>query len=1133
MLITKLTLLMSLNNKVTDVAASPINRAGLLSGVRSSGGWECEHCHKVIPTERGLKIHKGLKHKATSTSVVVDQGSVECTVVGCGKRFRTVQGLKIHEGQMHQSLGLVSSVTVTRNIRNQANVSSLGGSAERQRCRRKWSAEEMRVLAELEYGHRGSATQGGAVAIAAELQKNGSDRTLRSVRAKLKERTYAAIREEVWSELGRGVDSSGDPQESSALPNEQGEPYEPTPVGGTNDGSILSTAASEIPLRERLVSLYRSYRKVGDGGFHEPLHEEALDAIGDKLAESISGDELYALVEEYFAGIVRPRPKRNPRTVSGPKGKRCQQRRYDYKMMQTNFRKNRSRTARELLSGRDGSGMQPHEVPGFFDHWSETYSPHENTCTDGIKPKGAEYDVWYEVSREEIHGALAGMKAGSSCGPDGVSVKELKAAPDRVLMKMMNLFVLLGRLPKCLKRSKTVFIPKKKSPQLPTDYRPISLSSVISRLFNKIMAKRLLCNVKLDFRQRGFLPIDGCAENIVILDEMIDKSTRGKKSLFVTMLDIKNAFGSVAHEAVIKALECSGACKAMVEYVKDLYTDYHTTLSSKGNEREVTVRRGILQGDCLSPMLFNMVMDHVLKQVPAAVGFSLSDEVRVNALAFADDLGITTESAVGMQMALSSVERAAEPLGLYFNATKCVSLAKIAVSTKRWSKVVCDSEMKFRIGGNTIPTVEDSDPVRYLGAYFNGRGLVNVPVEIDILLERLKRAPLKPQQKLYILRVHLIPKLIHNLVFADWTLKLLRRLDTRVRNFLVGKDGLLRLPLGSPSSFLYTPVAMGGLGLMSFRQSIPSMTLRRFERLKESKDVAVATAAKGTANEKRLTKAIKGLIRLEDILGDSREHIRSISRSEMVATMDGKALESAQWVSYTHRWISDGCVGSLSGKQYVDAVQLRINSLPTKSITGRGRTDNRTCRACKAVPYESNEHVMQSCPVFRGARMARHNRLCDVIKAGLVSEGYTVLQEHAFVINGRVHKPDLVAARNGLAVVLDAQVIGDNVVGDQAFQEKVTKYQSVRGLSDAVREAFEGRISGVEYGALIVSRRGIVSLKTDLLRESLGLSKAVMNRAVVSVLRGGLAIYGLFKGVLGGLPTTACYGAGGSAQQMG
>ena len=79
-------------------------------------------------------------------------------------------------------------------------------------------------------------------------------------------------------------------------------------------------------------------------------------------------------------------------------------------------------------------------------------------------------------------------------------------------------------------------------------------------------------------------------------------------------------------------------------------------------------RRGIRQGDPLSPMLFNAVLDELLENLGMKFGVMLGNDVKLNALAFADDLVIMLPTSVGTLGLLDQVKSFFDARGMSMNA---------------------------------------------------------------------------------------------------------------------------------------------------------------------------------------------------------------------------------------------------------------------------------------------------------------------------------------------------------------------------------------------------------------------------------------------------------------------------------
>ena len=157
-----------------------------------------------------------------------------------------------------------------------------------------------------------------------------------------------------------------------------------------------------------------------------------------------------------------------------------------------------------------------------------------------------------------------------------------------------NLFLLRGYLPRVLRKSRTSLIPKKSECIEPGDYRPISVASLVRRLFHSALGKRLTLEVSLSNRQKGFRPVDGTAENIWLVNALLDQSRAKKRPIQVAFLDVAKAFDSVSHQSLLLACERIGLPRLLTDYIAAVYADSKTIIC---NQDATRIKRGILQGD--------------------------------------------------------------------------------------------------------------------------------------------------------------------------------------------------------------------------------------------------------------------------------------------------------------------------------------------------------------------------------------------------------------------------------------------------------------------------------------------------------------------------------------------------------
>lgn len=123
------------------------------------------------------------------------------------------------------------------------------------------------------------------------------------------------------------------------------------------------------------------------------------------------------------------------------------------------------------------------------------------------------------------------------------------------------------------------------------------MTSIITRQMHKILAGRLRETVVLEKRQRAFIPVDGVAENVTVLDAVIATAKTELRTAHIATLDVAKAFDSVSHYAIIEAAKRLGCPKMFTDYLWNIYSTAHTSLETGwGTEREIMVRRGVRKG---------------------------------------------------------------------------------------------------------------------------------------------------------------------------------------------------------------------------------------------------------------------------------------------------------------------------------------------------------------------------------------------------------------------------------------------------------------------------------------------------------------------------------------------------------
>ena len=136
------------------------------------------------------------------------------------------------------------------------------------------------------------------------------------------------------------------------------------------------------------------------------------------------------------------------------------------------------------------------------------------------------------------------------------------------------------------------------------------------------------------------------------MTNIINKARTKQRSLVITLLDVKNAFGEGYHNLIKEVLSYHHIPELLKTIIKNLYSGFQTSiLTAEYNTPFIAVGHGVLQGDCLSPLLFNMCFDtfipHIKEDHYNQCGFHIKNNYvsslkPVHWFQFADDSAVVT-----------------------------------------------------------------------------------------------------------------------------------------------------------------------------------------------------------------------------------------------------------------------------------------------------------------------------------------------------------------------------------------------------------------------------------------------------------------------------------------------------------
>ena len=195
--------------------------------------------------------------------------------------------------------------------------------------------------------------------------------------------------------------------------------------------------------------------------------------------------------------------------------------------------------------------------------WKNHYEKIFNYGFDkhGVQISIEPYDV--EISEQEILTYICQLKAGKSPGPDKVSAEHLTFSCSAVipmLAKVFSAIMVHGEVPQLMTDLELVPIPKDSKGKLNEkgNYRPISLASCFSKLFEMCILKRISQFIGTAVNQFGYKAELGTDSCIYTLKEIIHNNLENNTNTYIGFLDASKAFDRVHHDLLFSKLKAKG-----------------------------------------------------------------------------------------------------------------------------------------------------------------------------------------------------------------------------------------------------------------------------------------------------------------------------------------------------------------------------------------------------------------------------------------------------------------------------------------------------------------------------------------------------------------------------------------------
>lgn len=869
--------------------------------------------------------------------------------------------------------------------------------------------------------------------------------------------------------------------------------------------SAFNIQPNSRKLRRRAIKIKQKYVVHGQYSETNNTHAEALDTIKQKIS-------LYA--------------KRLRRY------KQSKQRSEDNNLF------NRSQKSFfDRCRGKAENSSQPPNIGVLENFWSGIWSsPSQHNQSSQLLQQNDETNEITPmqectVSTEDFQIVVKRLQNWKASGIDGLHNYWLKSfvSLHETMRREINKFIQNPScIPDYLCEGITYLIPKEDSyTEDPSKFRPITCLNTFYKLTTSCVAELInrhcLRNNIIAEQQKGCRKGSlGCKEQLTIDAVVTGQACSGQRNLFAAFIDYKKAFDMVPHSWLLETLRLYKINPQLVSFCEVVMTKWCTKLKAqKLTSKLIQIKRGIFQGDSLSPLWFCLSINplsYLLNK--SKYGFEIKSSVqstRITHLMYMDDIKLYSSSANSLEQLLKIVEKFSNDIKMEFGVEKCKTIQIVRGKMTKGLDYITAT-------GKTIQSLEEGEFYKYLGMEQSRRidhTLIKSRLNeiFKCRVEQLLKTLLNSRNMITAINTYAVPIITYSAGIVKWSSTDLESLERKVRTLMTKyrqhhpKSAIERLVI---------PRDKGGRGLISIQNLVEKQNRNLFTYFSEKAPSSSLHSAILHADDNFTPVNMKNTNPLEQLTQSSQQnHFDSWKSKPLHGRHPNELYASNIDLLVSNSWLS---FGNLFPETEGFMVAIQDQVLPTRNylkfIVKDQNIVTDDCRRCGAQ-HETIQHILAGCTVLVSeGYKRRHDNIGKILhqellkKYGILSSllpyykynpesvidcpAYLVYWDRTILTDTSVpcNRPDIVIYNKmeKNIILVDFAVVNNNNL-ESTYSTKIQKYTA---LCFELKDLW--RANTAITIPVIISTTGLVPKTTILALERLGVPKRVVYSMQKSVI---------------------------------